>query len=443
MKKLLTITSITLLIFLLSCSEKSELNQKSELELKMDNVAEEYVKLVLEIGMYQPGYVDAYYGPEKLKPAVNTVQEADSTIAASLNQKADELLNRLDEMSYHNATKQETLRYRFLYKQLLAVKGMIAIIAGTVFPFDEESKILYDAEPLHFTDEHFNKILKKLDELLPGEGDLSERWTSFRDKFIIPTEKLDTVFTTAISECRKRTLAHIKLPAEEKFIVEYVTNKPWGAYNWYKGNSFSVIQVNTDLPVYIDRAIDLAAHEGYPGHHVYNTLLEEKLTKKRGWIEFSVYPLNSPMSFIAEGTANYGKKIIFTDKERLKFEKNTLFPLAGLDSSYADEYYNALKLLDELDFAQNEAARNYLDGNWNKEKTERYLIEYAMHSKERAEKKIQFIEQYRSYLINYNLGERTIEEYIERNGGNDVNTEKRWQVFEKLLTTPQTASGLK
>jgi len=77
---------------------------------------------------------------------------------------------------------------------------------------------------------------------------------------------------TAIEEGRKRTLKYIPLPKEENFVVEYVKNKPWGAYNWYKGNSFSVIQVNTDLPVYIDRAIDLACHEGYPGHHVYNLL---------------------------------------------------------------------------------------------------------------------------------------------------------------------------
>ena len=50
-------------------------------------------------------------------------------------------------------------------------------------------------------------------------------------------------------------------------------------YNWYKGNLRSVIQVNTDLPLAVDRAIDLACHEGYPGHHVYNALLEQRLVK--------------------------------------------------------------------------------------------------------------------------------------------------------------------
>ena len=35
--------------------------------------------------------------------------------------------------------------------------------------------------------------------------------------------------------------------------------------------------MNVELPIYIDRAVDLACHEGYPGHHVYNALLEQEL----------------------------------------------------------------------------------------------------------------------------------------------------------------------
>ncbi len=171
------------------------------------------------------------------------------------------------------------------------------------------------------------------------------------------------------------------MPEGENFKVEYVKEKPWGAYNWYKGNCFSVIQVNTDLPIYIDRAIDLAAHEGYPGHHVYNTLLEENLTKRKGWMEFSVYPLNSPMSLIAEGTANFGIEMIFSKDSRKIFEKEVLFPLANLDSSKTDLYYKVMDLTDKLDYAGNEAARNYLDRKWNRDETIDYLIKYSPRSK--------------------------------------------------------------
>ena len=87
------------------------------------------------------------------------------------------------------------------------------------------------------------------------------------------------MFRAAIQACRERTVEHITLPSSEQFTLEYVKNKSWSGYNWYQGNFRSLIQVNTDLPIYIDRAIDLACHEGYPGHHVYNVLLEKNLVQ--------------------------------------------------------------------------------------------------------------------------------------------------------------------
>jgi hypothetical protein len=433
--------SILLIIFLFSCSDRRQ-KSISELEFKMNEIAEQYVKLVLEIGLYKPGYVDAYYGPEEWKPDESSKQEIDTSLTNALNSKADELLDKLEALKDYKATEMGALRYRFLSKQLLSVKGMIFIISGGTFPFDKEAQILYDAEPPIFTDEHFQKIIDKLENIVPGNGSLSKRLNEFINRFIIPPEKLDTVFTKAINECRRRTLKHIPLPEEENFEVKYVNDKPWGAYNWYKGNSFSIIEVNTDLPIQIERAVDLAAHEGYPGHHVFNALLENNFVKENGWMEFSIYPLFSPVSLIAEGTANFGIQVVFPGDERVKYERDVLFPLAGLNPDNADLYYDILELTEDLDYAGNEAARNYLNGNWTRERAVDYLETYQLLSNERAKKKLDFIDFYRSYVINYNFGEDIIKNYIEKNGGFAGDPERRWEVFEQLLLTPQTPSGL-
>ena len=115
----------------------------------------------------------------------------------------------------------------------------------------------------------------------------------------------------AIAGCKARTAQHIRLPKGERFDLAFVTGKTWGGYNYYQGHYVSRIEVNTDLPIRISRAVDLGCHEGYPGHHVLNSLLEQKLTRGRGWVEFSVYPLFSPQSLIAEGSANYGADLAF------------------------------------------------------------------------------------------------------------------------------------
>lgn len=434
--------STLLILILFSCSDKKK-KSINDLEFKMNEIAEQYVKLVLEIGLYKPDYVDAYYGPAEWKPDEFSKQEIDTTLTKTLNSKADDLLNKLEALKVYQATELETLRYRFLSKQLLSVKGMIFIISGGTFLFDREAQILYDAEPPNFTNEHFQKIIDELDNIVPGSGSLFKRLNVFRNRFIIPHEKLDTVFNTAINECRRRTLKHITLPEGENFEVKFVKDKPWGAYNWYKGNSFSIIEVNTDLPVQIEKAVDLVAHEGYPGHHVFNALIEKNFVKEKGWMEFSVYPLYSPISFIAEGTTNYGIKVVFPGDERIKFEKDVLFPLVGLNPDEADLYYHILELMEDLTYADNEAARNYLDGNWSRDKSIMYLETYELYSKQKSAKRLDFIDQYRSYVINYNLSEDMVKNYIEINGGTADNPERRWVLFEQLLSTPQTPSGLK
>ena len=186
------------------------------------------------------------------------------------------------------------LRREYLQKQVAALAARVRMLKGEKLKFDDESRALYEAvaptSAVRLTRIRIStRSSQQLETKIPGNGPLWERYEKWRKPFVIPKEKLDTVFQLAIKECRARTLAHVALPPNESFAVEYVTNKPWGGYNWYKGNFHSVIQVNTDLPIYIDRAIDLAAHEGYPGHHVYNSLLEKNLVRDRGWVEFSVY----------------------------------------------------------------------------------------------------------------------------------------------------------
>jgi hypothetical protein len=429
-------------LILISCTEKKETIIPTDVELKMNAIAEDYVKLVLNIGQYDADFVDAYYGPKEWRDSLKTGLTFDSTAYKILSLTTDNLLNELESLSEYKADKLETLRYRYLYKQLLACKTKIFMLNGVLLSFDEETKALYDASAPTHTDEYFQTAIAELDKLLPGDGDVAKRLNDFKTKFVIPTEKLKDVFDAAIKECRTRTLNHIKLPEEESFKVEYVKDKPWGAYNWYKGNYFSVIEVNTDLPIFIDRAVDLAAHEGFPGHHAYNVLLEQNLASKRNWVEFKVYALFSPQSLIAEGTANYGIAMAFPGDERIKFEKEVLFPLAGLNPEEADIYYKVLDLQKSFSYAGNEAARNYLDGKWNREQTVSWLQKNALRTKESADKYVSFIEKYRSYVINYNLGMDIVKDYIEQNGGTNDNPHKRWELFEHLLSTPQTPGGL-
>jgi len=405
----------------------------------LDDIAESFVKLTLALGQHDPDYVDAYFGPpewaqevEKKPATLDVILEQARSLSAEIAQLP---LSTEDAMLH-----QRQLR---LARAIESLDARARLVAGEQMRFDEESEALFDAVAPSHSATYFQSILADLDSALPGEGALIDRYSAFKAGFVVPIEKLDAVFQAAIEACRERTRQFIDLPADESFVIEYVTDKSWSGYNWYQGGFHSLIQVNTDLPIHIDRALDLACHEGYPGHHVFNLLLEKNLLRDRGWSEFFIYPLFSPRSLIAEGTANFGIEVAFPDEARLRFESEVLFPLAGIDPQRAADYYKIESLKSRLDYAGNEAARGYLDGTMDAEQAIGWLVTYALMPEERARQRLAFIEQYRSYVINYNLGLDMVRNHIENQGGTADKPDLRWQLFADLLSNPPIPSQLK
>jgi hypothetical protein len=421
MRKILTLLFV---VVLSACASSTT----TTAPVDMNAASERYVKLVLALGEHDTDYVDAYYGPPEWRADVKAKKATVAQIhddAVALDKELRALPKPSDEML--------ALRREYLARQTEALIARAEILGGKKMTFDEESQALYDAVAPHHDEAYFAQLTAALEQELPGEGAIADRLDAFKRDFIIPKEKLDEVFKRAIEGCRSRTLQQMTLPPGETFTIEYVTNKSWSGYNWYQGKFHSLIQVNTDLPIYIDRAIDLACHEGYPGHHVYNALLEKNLVRDRGWNEFTVYPLFSPQSLIAEGSANYGIDIAFPANERVEFEKTNLFPIAGLDASKAAKYYRIQELTGKLSYAGNEAARGYLDGKLTADQAVNWLTKYALMSEPRARQRLKFIEQYRSYVINYNLGKDLVAQWVRGD----------WSRFKLLLSSPRLPSSLR
>ena len=408
----------------------------------LDTIAESYVKLVLRIGLYDPDYVDAYYGPPEWKPAPLDSIQVKKLPYAELSREANALLEQLGKVNAQKLSEIEHRRLIFLKAHLVSVKGRLDVLSGKKMKFDEESKALYGIVAPQYSVDTLEAILRELDTLLPGTGELPERVEAYRKQFIVPKDKVDTVFTVAIAEARRRTRAHITLPENESFTVEYVTGQSWAAYNWYKGNNHSLIQINTDLPTYISSPLGLACHEGYPGHHVQNVLIEDQLLRGRGWVEFCVSPLYCPMSPLNEGAADYGIELAFPDSERLAFERDALFPLAGLDSSKADEYFRFRQLTKRLHGAGIEAARRYLDGKATRDETIAWLRKYTLRTEKEAERNVRFDEHYRSYVIAYDVGEDMVKAYIETHAVALRSPERRWELLRDLFAIPHVPSDL-
>ncbi len=394
----------------------------------LDRIARDYVALTLEAGTHEAEYVDAYYGP----PAWAAAAKAHPRSVPRLRAEAERLAAQARAVDPAALSPIERLRRAFLLGQLRAADTRLAMIAGQRLSFADEAEGLFGVRPVLRPLADFDPLLARVEALVPGQGPLWRRVDAYKERFAIPADRLEPVMRAAIAECRRRTLAHIALPADESFTLEFVTGKPWSGYNYYQGGDRSLIQVNTDLPVLIDRAVDLGCHEGYPGHHTYNVLLEEGLVKGRGWAEFSVYPLYSPQSFIAEGSANYGIELAFPGTERAAFEAAVLYPLAGLDPAEAPRYAALNEALRELGGARFTIAAEFLDGRIDRTEAMRLTQRYQLLSEARAAKSLDFADHYRSYVINYGLGRDRVAQAIERRPPGDP----RWLAMARLLSQP-------
>lgn len=409
----------------------------------MDEVAEEFVKIGLKMGQYDADYVDAYYGPEAWKPEPLAEDRRIYFHAPSYQKAVEELMQHLQTIDTTGLDPMTRARWTMLAKQLTAMKAKVQVLGKEKrFSFEEEAQYLYDAQPPSYPLEHFDSLLNELDQLLPGEGALADRYQAYTKQFVIPQNRIDTVFKVAIREARKRTRERIELPENESFELSYVVGQPWSAYNYYQGGAHSLIQINTELPIYIDRAIDLACHEGYPGHHVYNVLLEQRLLKERGWQEYSIYLLHSPQSLIAEGSANYGIDVAFPGEARLAYEQDVLFPLAGIDPEKATLYYQVQGIMEELNYVNNELARQFFAGQIALHQLIFLLEKYLLYERDRAVQRAKFITRYRAYVINYNWGQDLVAAWVARQGGTADQPKRRWEVFEQLLSRPYVASSL-
>ncbi len=402
---------------------------------QLDPIAEAYVHLSLEIGEHEAGYIDAYYGPkewaEQAKNATRPLPELRAAVESQLQQ-----LSKVDETGL---APLEVRRKRLLAAQLTAARTRMAMMAGESLDFEREAEGLYALRPALKPLTDYDPVLQRLETVFPGDGPLWQRVDAFASRTAIPAGKLQAVMHASIDECKRRTLEHIALPNEEKFTLELVTGHPWSGYNWYQGDATSLIQINTDLPVLMSRAVDLGCHEGYPGHHVLNMLLEQRLSKARGWIEFTVYPLYSPMSLIAEGSANYGIELAFPDDEKAAFERDVLYPLAGLDPALAEQDARLQQARGELAGARLTIARDYLDGRIDRAAAVQLAQKYQLMSPERAEQSIAFTDKYRSYVINYGLGLDLVRAHVQAAGKTAA---LRWMAMERILSEPTLPADL-
>jgi hypothetical protein len=213
--------------------------------------------------------------------------------------------------------------------------------------------------------------------------------------------------------------------------VQYVRLKPWSAFSRYLGDAHSLIQLNLDYPLTVDRILELACHEGYPGHHVFNLTRDRSLIEQQHREEFRVQPTFSPQSYVSEAAASYAPDLALSDAARLHIERDVLAPIASLKATDFPRYLALEHLVAQLHTTEPSIARDFLDGGLEFARASSALERETLMPQ--GEVTLLYLNEFRTYMLCYTLGRDSIQTYIEGGSPSDAT---RWQRYVALMTNP-------
>jgi len=360
----------------------------------LDSAAEKYVRIVLALAERDSDSLDSYHGPSAWQ------EDARARHAPLADVRRDAVA-----LAESMARDGSDARRAFLVRQLRAVAARIDILAGARPTFGDEAASLFG-----FSREQLQSgaeagadeaaIRARIDALLPGRDALNRRYAAFDRQFVIRPDRLETVLARAVDGCRTATAAHMDLPRGERIDVEYVPDFAWAAFTRYEGGFHSRVRVNAAAGLTVDRALDLACHETYPGHHTINAALDREFGGSRP--ELLVQPLFSPQTLLHEAAASIAPDLAFPGDARVAFERDVLFPLARLNPSDAAKHVEISRLVDRLHTAEARIAQQYLDGALDFPRAAAALEREALAVS--PDQTLKFLNRFRSSAAAYTIG---------------------------------------
>src|SRR5690348_1107363 len=160
--------------------------------------------------------VDAYFGPPELAAAVEAEPPVDPH---SLVSAAEALLDELDD--------------GWLRDQVVGLRTYAGVLAGESGSYADEVEGCYGVRPTHTDEAVFTAAHERLEELLPGDGPLGERYPRWQDSIRVPAERIERAVAAVIEEARRQTSRLVGLPEGEGIDLEIVRDKPWLAFCEY------------------------------------------------------------------------------------------------------------------------------------------------------------------------------------------------------------------
>lgn len=368
----------------------------------LDAIAERYVRAALKLSQHDPSLVEQWRGPESWNPGPRRP-------VAELQHEIESLQHQIELAAADLSSAAEHARIHYLSGQVRALRYAVERQLGRAATIDEQARDEFGLEFPPLDRAAIDRTHRQLQQTLPGSGPLAERVGALRRATTVPRERRIAVLTKAIEACRGAMPSEVALPDGERVELVFKPGMTFDAFARYQGQQRTDIEINDAGELDISRAGRLACHEGYPGHHLQNLLID-RLFAERQWQELLLTPGFGPHLLATEGAAEAGAELAMPASRRASLY-GTLFAIAELDPALIGQLLRVEDLLTELLPVVTDVARQYLAGGITREQAFDRLANDALVANPQAT--LAFIEQRRARALVYGEGRRVVHESME------------------------------
>lgn len=380
---------------------------------------EGYVRLSLSLARHQPSLVETWLGPAAWGDGT---REPVAAIVARLG----ELQQAMTAMS-PPADDDELARRRYLTSQLRALAVAAGRLSGASASFADEAERALGVRPPAREAAALDGLRQELSERLPGRGSLADRHAAFRAAHAVPAARVEAAFAAAVAWCREAARPLLPLPAGEAITLRAADERGWAAFSRPHDARTSDVWVARGGGSDVAHLLQLAAHEGTPGHHAQHVLAMAALVESRGWTERALTPAFGPHRVLAEGGAEAGAELLLPLDVRERICADVLLPAAGQRRALAPQLVRVERLVAALDLEVAHIAADYLDTSLGTEAASARLRDEALVLDPAG--MLAFIERQRSRVLAYPLGRRLVGTALAA-----VPAETRWRRFAAIST---------
>jgi hypothetical protein len=387
----------------------------------LHELAEQYVRVTLQLAQHRPTLVDAWTGPADWQPGPRVP-------VTELRVVVDDLLAQTEDLQARRFDPTDAPRVAYLQGQMRALSLVTRRLLGESTGFADEARIDFGRPLPAANTDAVARARARLEQELEGKGTLEQRYTAFRRQFVVDRDRGETVLRAAIDACRAATSAHMVLPPDERISLTFDEAIEWDAYARYRGGHETLVIIGSTGGHDVAALLQLACHETYAGHHAQHILIDDALVKGRGWLEFHLTPSFGPHRLISEGAAEAGVHLALPEEARARIYRDHLLPIAGLPVREAGRLARVESLAAALDAGIPDTIGRYLDHQLSREEAvERLATEALISSPERF---LAFAERHRVGAVVYPVGKTIVSAWVSAGATPD----EQWRRLQDLFT---------